>query len=307
MAKSNVCFFPLLNDDLYNKVFDKQDITFFYLLNNELKKVNYIEEHGNISFENSENWNCDDYDLIVCIEISLKNVNFLFGNEGIAPLESKIGLCIEWYSSQSKIREVIPNRDYLSKNDDKKVLNFELLLPKRTFNGLVVINALLYLAKSAQKVDISEYKFNNSVGVIIGNIFKRNVFMTGSGSLFPIKILNTPNPKMLWNIELNLDEPDIRQVADGLTIILYSAHKDYHLIDPSSRDYCARLADEIVTNALTLFLSELSKSPEFDLNGSYEEGTLLGYAKYCKDRLGVQFDSSLNILNSLHEYSERGD
>ena len=145
----------------------------------------------------------------------------------------------------------------------------------------------MYLAKSSEILSKEEQILNNNPGVIIGEIMKKVVFMTGDGSQFPIKVISIPDSNLLWNLELDLDEPDSKQLSDGITLIFNSAHKDYKFIDPNSESYCDRLANEIVTNAISLFLAELSKSSEFDLDGNYEEGSLLSYAQYCKNRLKV--------------------
>ncbi len=310
MAKSkNICFYPQLSDDMFNCIFDNDNsnISFSYTVNGEIKTIEVIDNNDNISFDNKTNWNCDDYNLDIVINIKLKELNKLFGSSGIAPSNSKIGLCVEWYSAQAKIRRVINSQDLISKNDKEKLFTFEITLPKQTFNGTVSLNALLYLAESDNKVSTNELFLNNNVGVLIGDVIKKVIFMTGDGSQFPIKVIPMPDSNLLWKLELNLDEPGSRQVSDGITLILNSAHKDYKFINPESDSYCERLADEIVTNAIVLFLSELSNSFEFDLEGNYEEGTLLSYAKYCKDRLDVNFDGLMSISNSIHEFSERGE
>ena len=310
MAKSsNICFYPQLSDELFDFIFDNNNtnISFSYTVNDEIKNIDFIDNNDNISFDSSNDWNCDDYNLDILLNIKLKNLNKLFGVAGIAPSNSKIGLCIEWYSAQAKIRKVINSQELISKEDNEKMFTFEITLPKQTFNGSVSLNALLYLAKSDENISKDESFLNNNVGVLIGDVIKKVIFMTGDGSQFPIKVIPLPESNLLWKLELNLDEPESRQISDGITLILNSAHKDYKFINPESDCYCERLADEIVTNAIVLFLSELSKSSEFDLNGNFEEGTLLSYAKYCKDRLNVNFDGLMNISNSIHEFSERGE
>ena len=312
MAKSqNICFYPQLSDEMYEHIFDgdESSVSFSYLVNGKTNPVEFNDINDNISFDCLNNWNCDDYDLDVSIYIKLKNLDILFGKNGISPSNAKIGLCIEWYSAQSKIRKIInPNENKLiSKTDKEQVYTFDFILPKQTFIGSVSLNALLYLAKPADIIEDEEQFLNNNSGVIIGNILKKVIFMTGDGSQFPIKVLPMPNCSLLWNLELNLDEPGSRQISDGITLILNSAHKDYKFIDPNSEFYCDRLANEIVTNALILFLDELSKSSEFDLDGNYEEGTLLSYAQYCKNCLDVKFDGLMSISKSIHEFSERGE
>lgn len=310
MAKSNnICFYPRLSDEMYEKIYDNENssISFVYVVNNEINNIEYIDKNDNISFDSSSNWNCDDYDLIVIIRIKLKNLNMLFGKEGIAPTNSKIGLCIEWFSTQAKIRKVLISKELISNEDNEKTFSFEFALPKQTFSSSISLNALLYLAKSADTITNEEQILNNNPGVIIGDILKKVVFMTGDGSQFPIKVISMPDSNMLWKLETNLDEPGSRQISDGITLILNSAHKDYKYIDPNSGFYCDRLADEIVTNAIALFLAELSESSEFDLGGTYEEGTLLSYAQYCKNRLDIKFDGLMSISNSIHEFSERGE
>ncbi len=303
----NICFYPQLTEKLYEKIVKGISIDFSYQAGGELTEVNYTDDNDRISFDKKSNWNCDDYDLKVGICIELKNLSNLFGKDGIAPLNSEIGLCIEWYSAQGKIRQVIKAKEKILSNDDEKSFFFDFTLPKQTFTGVVFVNSLLYLSKSAKNVEDNEKKLNNETGVLIGNIMKKTVFMTGDGSLFPIRIEPMPTYERLWKLVLQLDEPDIKQVSEGMVLVFNSAHKDYQFVDPNSKTYCDRLADEIVTNAIILFLYELKQSLEFDLDGSYEEGTILAYAKYCKDRLNINFDSITTICDSVHKFSEKGE
>lgn len=302
----NISFYPILNDQMFEYIFDNYNMLFSYKVNNETKQIEYIDEHDNISFDKNVDWNCDDYDLEISINIKLKNLNILFGPNGITPSNSTIGLCIEWYSPQSKIRKVIKSNKLISKNDNELYYSFNIVLPKQTFKGTVTLNALLYLSSSDKNISNTELYLNNDVGVLIGNIIKKIIFMSGNGSQLPIKICSYPDSDLLWDIELNLDEPGERQFSDGFAIIFNSAHKDYKMLDPTSPFYCERLAEEIITNAIVLFLSELSKSPEFDLEGDFEEGTLLSFAKYYRDHLDINFDGAKNISKSVHEYLEKG-
>lgn len=305
----NISFYPQLNDELFDCIYDTKNsnLSFSYTVNDEVKSIEYIDNNDNISFDNSTDWNCDDYDLDVVINIKLKNLSKLFGANGIAPSNSKIGLCVEWYSPQAKIRKVIKAQDLISISDSDKSFTFEITLPRQTFNSSLSLNVLLYLAKQDGDLSKDESLLNNNTGVLIGTVIKKVIFMVGNGSQFPIKVISIPNSNLLWKLELSLDEPGSRQISDGISLILNSAHKDYKYIDPNSNYYCERLADEIVTNAIVIFLTELSKSSEFDLDGNYEEGTLLSYAKYCKERLDIDFDGLISISNSMHEFSERGE
>lgn len=309
MARKNICFYPKLNDEMFDCIFDKENtnISFSYIVNDEIKIIDFDDTNDNISFDKNVDWNCDDYNLEISINIKLKNLKTLFGSTGIAPFNSKIGLAIEWYSAQAKIRSVTKSQNLISQNDNELSFVFDISLPKQTFTGTVSLNALLYLAESADNVSNDELYLNNNVGVLIGDIMKKVIFMSGNGSQFPIKVISIPECNLLWKLELNLDEPESRQFSDGVTLILNSSHKDYKFIDPNSPTYCDRLANEIVTNAIVLFLSELSNLSEFDLDSDYEDGTLLFYAKYCKERFDINFDGLESISNSVHEFSEKGE
>lgn len=305
----NFSFYPQLTNEMLKSIFDysKFKMSFNYTINDETRVIEHDDRNGNISFINKDYWNCDDYDLNVSIKIKINNLKELFGQNGIAPLNSKVGLCIEWYSAQAKIRSVINSKEFISYADNDKNFTFDFLLPKQTFNNTVIIKALLYLAKPANQLSANEFVLNNNHGVIIGELFQKIVYMRGDGSLFPIKIMSDQGSNALWKLELDVSDPANKLVSDGITLILNTAHKDYQFIDPNSSNYCDRLATEIVSNALVMFLVELSQIPEFDLDDDYEPGTLLAYAQYCKNVLKIEFDGIENISKSVYKLIDGGE
>ena len=154
MARKNICFYPKLNDEMFDCIFDKENtsISFSYIVNDEIKMIDFDDTNDNISFDKNVDWNCDDYNLEISINIKLKNLKTLFGSAGIAPSNSKIGLAIEWYSAQAKIRNVTKSQNLISQNDNELSFVFDISLPKQTFTGTVSLNALLYLAESSDNV-----------------------------------------------------------------------------------------------------------------------------------------------------------
>lgn len=307
MAKNSkyINFYPVLDSSMINDLNIRIDYSFSYDVNNESYELNYEEESELISINSKDtNWNSDDYDLNIHIIVKLDNVSTLFGENGISPSNSKIGLCAEWYSSLDKIRKVIVNENFLTNTKSNVELSFDCIIPKNSISKFITLNLILYLAESSPFLESNEDFLNNQCGVILGFIDTKKIYLKGSGSLFPIKIESIQNGS-LWDLNISFTDPEATQLSDGMCLILNSSHKDYDLVNPNSDKFCERLADEIVSNAITMLLCKLKEENYLeDLSSLYESGTIMEYAVYCKNVLNIDFSDCNTISNSVRKFME---
>lgn len=305
--RNNINFYPTLTDELISKLNPKTTFEFYYECVDENVALNFTNEDGQISFDESSNWNCDDYDLQVTLEVNLENTNCLFGENGVAPINSKLGLALEWYSTSSKIREVITVENDIVNGLEHCALTFDTCFPKSTFSGVITLNLILYLKEKSTLLSKNEHFLNNEEGINLGIINNNNIFMTGNGSLFPIKI-EALNINRLWDLQINYEDLNETLFSEGIALVLNSNHRDYKYIDPNNNCYCERLADEIVSNAIVLLLCHIKENEGLDiLNKNSVPGSIMEFLCYCKDTLDINFSSSLEISKTVKKLLEEGD
>lgn len=301
-------FYPTIDSYLIDSLKTKVNYNFYFNENDDIITVPYNVDGKNISFDTKNiNWNSDDYDLIVNISLSIENTKCLFGPDGVAPINSKIGVGIEWFSAQSKIRDIVISNEIIDNNISNYVANFEFILPKRTFNGSINVNVSLYLKEPATVLAENEDYLNNTSGIVLGNIDEKVVFLSGFGSLFPIRIEPLDDSR-LWKLQINYSDPEINSISDGMVLILNSKHKDYHYLDPKSNDYCDKFAEEIASNAITMLLCKLKEDQYLeDISDGYMNGSIMEYVRYCKDTLEIDFTDVNSICDSVRKFADGSD
>ena len=301
-------FYPTIDSYLVDSLKTKVNYNFYFKENDDIITIQHNVDGKNISFDTKNiNWNSDDYDLVVNISLSIENTKCLFGPDGVAPINSKIGVGIEWFSAQSKIRDFVISNELIDNNLSNYVANFEFVLPKRTFNGSINVNVSLYLSESAAVLSENEDYLNNTSGIILGNIDEKVIFLSGFGSLFPIRIEPIDDSR-LWKLQINYSDPEINSLSDGMVLILNSKHKDYHFLDPKSSDYCDKFAEEIVSNAITMLLCKLKEDQYLeDISDGYMNGSIMEFVRYCKDTLEIDFTDVNSICDSVRKFADGSD
>ena len=311
MSRS-INFYPTFDDNHYISLNPVIKYNFFYYPNdkNDIEEIDStITSNKFITLSTEKNhWDCLTYDLYMKINVEIINGDVLYGREGICPTNGEISLGLEWFSKKSKKRGwIIPNKNNNIRNDEtKQNFIFECKFDKNTFLYDIEINLVLFNSRSDDKVDDSEIFLNNQTGVMFGYLDSKVLFMTGTGSLFPIYV-NSVNDNKLWHLEIDCNEPENDKLSDCVKLILNSNHKDFKLLDTSSKHYCERLVFEIVANAVTILICHLKENGFLDnLNGTIADGSILHFVKYYKENLGLNIDNVNSISTSLREYLDDG-
>jgi len=304
--KKIVNYYPVLQDELMNKVNSSVNYSFFYVDKNGTKiEIEHDETIGNnISLcAKNTNWNPYEDDIFIDINISIDNGSLLYGENGVAPIGSKIGMCVEYYSKKSKYRDVVVLNGYLENDERNYTYTFpSVLIKNNTFFSDVDISILCYLKESSNSVNNEQMFLNNSEGVILGSFDNRKLFLYGTGSLFPIYVegLETNN---LWDFEFDYENPEIDSFSDCAKLVLNSNSSEYCLIDPNSSMYCDRLVLEIITNCLYLVFIKLKDDGYLDeIDSSYLDGSIMSFVSYYKNTFSFSFIDSKAIFNNLHNF-----
>ena len=102
-----ISFFPTLTDELIDLLSISCEYNFFYFPNSATSKLEEIKStianDKFITLSTKENhYDPFTFDLYLRTNLSIKNCSILYGENGIAPTNSKIGIGMEWYSNKAK-------------------------------------------------------------------------------------------------------------------------------------------------------------------------------------------------------------
>ena len=266
-----------------------------------------VEKSKFITLDSKSEFDWEQDDLIIKVEVKIKNVSSLFGPEGVAPEKSKIGTILESYSRKAKFRTTSISTTFVERSMKDSVLSFNICIPKGRVEGELDLNVLLYLAEEADHLNDDESFLNNIPGAILGVLDTKTLCLTGNGSLFPI--INKPSTdNKLWSLVISYDDPALDKLSDSIQLLLNTKHKDYEYLDQSSPKYCDQLILEIVANAVVLIVEDLrSRGYLGDLSGEYDDGSILQFVKYLKNVIRVDLSDASSLSSSLRDYLERND
>lgn len=298
-----ITFYPTLDIDQISKLEFSIDYELFYKNNSELVEIeSTIENNKFITIDKKCEFDKDEHDLIIREHLKIKNTNVLFGPDGIAPFQASIGCALECYAQKAKFRKVSFNSQVIDYSNNDNKFTFELTVPKRTLNDELTMSVILFLYENAIEVTDNEIILNNTKGVILGTLDTKTLYLSGTGSLFPI-FMKPSNDKKLWTVKFEYESPESDKFSESVQLLINTNHKDYYMLDPQNKCYCERLIYEIISSAVTLLILDLKENNYIDdLNGSYADGSILQFIKYCKDVLNIDLDSPLSISSSLREY-----
>ena len=309
-----ISFFPTIGNEELDIIDPTVNYSFYYINSNNEKTIIPINIQNNIINLDIDNINWDpyNYDLNLTATIEYKNGLSLYGKNGIAPTNSTLSICLEWFSQKARQRDIIISNTHILKDTERHQECFNLTFPKNTFIDNIEINFLTFLAKKDIQLKKEEKFLNNTEGVILGSLDSKTLFMTGVGSLFPIYTKFLPG-KNLWNLDISISNPHEDKLSDCMKLTLNTAHKDYKYLNPKDPKYCKRLIFEIVANSVATLIFNLKNddytTPE-SLDQPSEDGSVIQFLNYYKNILELDLDSDdfQSISSSIRSYlDEKGD
>lgn len=256
---NDILLFPTLSDDFLKRIrFQKSKMEFYYTdqygiqyeLDDEpaeaMSSVNVVKDKNGV-------WNQDDYNIGLRRKYCLRTFNCLFGNEGIACSDAKLGLAIVWTSAESKQRGTI-NISTFSATDTIVESTVEYEFERAQLRGEINFTTVLYLAEAGNPSDEEQHLVNEN-GYILGNLDEYSVRLDGTGSSFPVfEVSESGQP--LWYVKCDWTDPTEDLFEDCISINLNTAHKNYRYLDRKSSAFDSQLLAEIMASAITIIIEK---------------------------------------------------
>lgn len=284
---SSILLYPSLTDELKGMIRVQERKYEFYYNNKEGEEKILVDEPieampSICCIKDEEGiWTQDDYDLGFRKKYCLRTFQCLFGKNGIASINSKLGLAIVWTSSDSKQRGVVEIGRF-GYSDDILDVEVEKLFGKAQLRGEVNFTTILFVAEVGTPTE-DELHLANHSGYVLGELEDSfTIRLDGNGSVFPVfEVAEKRQP--LWYVKCDWIDPTIDSFSDYVSINLNTAHKDYKYIDRKQKYFNSQLLTEIMASAICVIIERLRTETgyweQIMGNDSLEQGSV-GQAVY---------------------------
>lgn len=238
----------------------------------------------------SEDWT---FDIYLSRVLSVESADELFGPNGIACKNAKVGLCIMWASSTSYQRGVFDVGE-VKNTSEEQVFNFSGHIEKSRISGLVKFIVALYI-KEEGTPEQSELHLANTQGTIIG-VLDENLIYLDNVEPFPIVHCGLSKDSPLWDVRCNWTETS-DNFNETVTILFNSDHTLYKYLDKNDSAFDVNLVREILASALIQIILKYKETDEnFDHLDSVIEDSVADYVRLYIKEWGVD-PTSLNTLS----------
>ena len=322
----DISTYPSLSDRIMQKnnvSIDKDsyelDLSYDVFADEEIKN-NLLEQKSENSlfyslYDSQGIWTPDTHNLKVSGMFTITNPMGLYGESGIAPQESSIGLAIRWCSGLSKKRgvKIIGDIDKSTKNQE---IPFCVVFDKASLRGSVTFYYEFFINSNAVGSP-AERHLANTKGTIIGEIQICILDIDAKEENFPIELFEDPDGS-LWKLYVSENDPrEIPWGSEAVKILLNKSHMDFKYINQKERTYSPVLLREILASAVSLYINTLQNwqiKNESDYNNlqdflnndeiaSWEPGCVAEVVKgFQKEPMNINLTSPIETSISVHKY-----
>lgn len=270
---ANISLFPTITEGLLNKIrFQTSPYELYYVREDQEYSLRAEEtDNSNTIYKVVDDdgiWSPDDYQLCIRRKYSIRTYQCLFGQNGIACNNAKLGLAVLWTSPDSKQRGVIPVGEICNSSREMEFeLNYEF--SEAQLRGDVEFSTIIYIKEVGTPLWGEEH-LANQYGCIVGELENKYIIrLDGEGSVFPVYEVNEPG-QPLWYVKCDWDDPTYDLFSDSVSININTAHKNYKFLDKKKRTFDEQLLKEIMASALGLIITKLKEQE------NYWEATTMG-------------------------------
>ncbi|WP_282172199.1 hypothetical protein [Cytobacillus firmus] len=280
------------------------DLQFFYK-DDDGSRQNLIEtedyEFKTLLSNDDDSWDYVEKGLGISGNIILGSPSSLFGPTQMVNADAELGIALQWVSKQSSQRGVIPLATITSMTSDNILIPINYYFQKDKLFGEVHISLVIYLKKASRNSMRGQAKLS---GTILGKLVEWVVILDGSGSTFPIVIVNEPD-KPLWYVDFNYSEPLVEPFdKEYIAIYLNKAHAAFPSIQKPKTKIDQALYVEFLSGALQLILQNLMESVDWKeiQNGeNCEEGSIGQVMYYFITTLNWELDTPEKLAISIRK------
>ena len=307
--------YPVLNDSkIADMNYECQSLEFGYTDNYEEYPLS-LEDRSGLSqnftaklFDPRCAWSSDTCNLIIKKRSSFGDVSMLFGQDGIAPKNASLGIALSWISTGSEHRGIIPFGE-IKADDDLLTYELDYTFKNGLIKGSIILQTVIYLMKAGNRSK-NEIHLANQTGTVLGILDQCEIYIDGSGSIFPISTVNEPG-KPLWYVYYeSMDPLQDKFEEENVEIRINIAHHNYEQlkIDTSLKE--SPLFLEIISSALMIIIYAtkdcLDTEWENVISGQgFERGSIAEAIYYFVNKHQWDVSNPVALSKSIHLFFDK--
>lgn len=310
-----IFLYPSLTDSIKDEIFQAKKYIFSYTNQDGVERDLDYEVSDASSVVNCLRtdgvWSADSYNLFVRRTIALKNFRRLFGPNGLACRNARLGLSLVWTSPDSRQRgaehlvEFGVTEEEFARTRDHTFTECEVDLEFHAakIRGDINFSIILYIAKAGSPAK-NETHLANEEGLVLGTFDSFTLRIDGSGSLFPVFEVYEKN-QPLWYVRCDWTDPTSDQFSESVSININTAHKNYKFIDRSQKTFCAQLLTEVMSSALCCIIEKIRSEKYLDQilgDDEMESGSVGEVVRYFANTLGWDFSTPDKLSLSTRQF-----
>lgn len=268
--------YPVVDNEIIKIINPSVNLKVYYTSNQleEIPITKDSEKENSYYIDDNGEWSPAINDFICIGKINLTELDSLYIENKIADNATTLGVAINVTSKTSKINKTYPIGEF-NLGDNNICLPFKFKFEKQKLSQKIELDFFIYVKKVK-----NETLYSSIVGSNLGSIHVVNFDIEGSGSIFPITIIEDIT-KPLWSMSLNYDDYEEIFSTQTVCIKINKVHKDYKFLgseDITPMNYY--LWKEILASFfLTILLNSKDEFESF-YNNIYEDGTVGCFIAY---------------------------
>lgn len=307
--------YPSLTDEIKETIFQAKKYCFSYTDQDGLEReLDYDASEVNSSINCLRTdgvWSSDKDNLYVRRVVALKNFRHLFGAEGVACKNARLGLSLVWTSADSRQRGAdaivefgVSDEQFAGDTDHTFVHGeIDLEFPAARIRGDINLSVVLYIAQAGTPTR-EEIHLANEEGLVLGSFDTFVLRIDGTGSLFPVFEINKMD-EPLWSVRCDWTDPVTDSFADTVSINLNRAHKNFKYIDRTQKTFCAQLLVEVMSAALCCVVEKIRSEKFLDQilsEDEVESGSVGEAVRYFANTLGWDMSAPDRLSSSTRKF-----
>ena len=310
--------YPSLTDDIKEGIFQAKKYRFSYKGIDGLDRdLDYetTEVNSAINCLRTDGvWSADKNNLYIKRSVAVKNYRRLFGPDGLACKNARLGLSVVWTSPDSRQRGAEPIVDFgvseeqFTEKDDHTFvegeIDFEFSCAK--IRGDVNFSVTLYIAKAGIPTKDEEHLVNEE-GFVLGSFDSFVLRIDGNGSLFPVfEVYEKDKP--LWYVHCDWVDPTSDLFSESVSININTAHENYKYIDRTQKTFCYQVLVEVMSSALCCIIEKIRSEKYLDQilgDDEMEYGSVGEAVRYFANTLEWDFSTPDKLSFSIRKFFDR--
>lgn len=281
---SELKFYREMNEKLFMKIgYEAEPVSLSHTLNGQIRKL-VLEDDAQVEMGLDENtiliedkdaiWDVNEHDLNIHFKCYINNPQFLFGGNGVATDDAKVGFALRWHSKSSKQRGTEKVKVIDRSIEERCVLEHTLKFSEKKLYGELTVELVLYLEEPSSIVSPS---YASNSGTVLGVLDFKNFVIDGQSSAFPIVEVHALEAP-LWYVTFNYtDVMSDSFTEENIAINLNMAHKNYNIVSGKKEQMNNPVLTEIISSALHVIVEKVMKEDDSQniLSGNgFESGSI---------------------------------